>query len=86
MFTVTIVRSFIRERPSGKEWKQIGKTEGNSDGFGYTPEIVRQTEIELKIYEQIVDFLDIKNVIDAVNNGPKPFLKRRIDDHQDDKH
>ncbi len=72
MFTVTITQTTIKELPCGKEWERIS-SEADSK-YGYTPEIVKKKEIELKIYEQIMDFIDIKKVIDAVNDGPKPPL------------
>ena len=41
--------------------------------YGYTPEIVKKKEIELKIYEQLVENIDIRKVIDAVNDQLPPL-------------
>ncbi len=49
MFTVTITKTTIEERPAGKDWRLIGN-EGVAK-YGYTPEIVKNREVELKVYE-----------------------------------
>lgn len=64
MFTITIMSTSIQEKPGGKEWAVTGKDDPT---YAYTPEITKKREVELKIYEQIVETLDIKKVIDAVN-------------------
>ena len=77
MFKIVITSSFIEERPAGKEWLVVGeKAEElrNVPEYGYTSEIIKKQEIELKIYEQVVETLDIKQVIDAINSGPLPPL------------
>ncbi len=73
MYKVVITQMTIEERPAGKEWLIVGEADGNGSGYGYTPEIIKKKEIESKIYEQIVETLDIKKVIDAIN-GPPPLL------------
>ena len=71
MFTVTITKTTIKDVPAGKEWQVIkgGKAEGNAE-WGYTPEIMKKKEIELKVYEQTVEAIDIRKVITAVNENP----------------
>ncbi len=65
MFTITITKTIIEERPAGKDWELTGK---DTPAYAYTPEIVKKKEVELKIYEQIVEGLDIVKVIEAVND------------------
>lgn len=65
MFTVTITKKTIEEKPAGREWEITGLDEPK---FAYTPEITKKREVELKIYEQTVDEIDIKTVIAAVNS------------------
>lgn len=64
MFTVTITKTTIEERPMGREWKKL---RDDMPALGYTPEIMEKKEVELKVYEQTVDEIDIKAVIEAVN-------------------
>ncbi len=76
MYKVVITQMTIEERPAGKEWLVVKEAEGenrNVPEYGYTPEIIKKKEVESKIYEQIVETLDIKKVIDAIN-GPPPLL------------
>lgn len=71
MYAITITKMTIEERPRGQEWKEHGRpVEHDESRFEYTPEIVKKEEVELKIYEQIVDELNIREVI-AVINKPK---------------
>ena len=71
MFTVTITKTTIEERPAGVEWEIVGhkNDDERSPILGYTPEIVKKREVEQKIYEQTVDEIDVKRVIDAVNSN-----------------
>lgn len=64
MFTITITSTNIEEKPAGKEWEITGE---ENPKYAYTPEIMKRREVELKIYEQTVDEIDIKSVIAAVN-------------------
>lgn len=66
MFTVTIKKKTIEEVPTGKEWERTGE---DNPKYAYTPEIVKKREVELKIYEQTVEEIDITRVISAVNGG-----------------
>ena len=69
-FTITIRTNFIDERPAGKEWLVDSEKQGdvrNVPEYGYTPEIIKKTEFQLKLYEQTVEEIDIKAVIAAVN-------------------
>lgn len=68
MFTVKITKTTIEERPAGKEWEVVKGCRADKDReYGYTPEIVKKREVELKVYEQTVDKINIKAVIEAVN-------------------
>ena len=70
MFTVTITKTTIEEKPAGKEWQVVSGSKENKDHeWGYTPEIMKKKEVELKVYEQTVDEMDITRVISAVNGG-----------------
>lgn len=78
MFTVTITKTTIEERPAGKEWQVVKgcRAEGTAE-YGYTPEIVKKKEVDLKIYEQTVNEIDVKRVIDAVNCPPETLIDPR---------
>ena len=76
MFTVTITKTTIEEKPAGKDWLVVETDEKGCGTYGYTPEIVKKREVELKIYEQTVDEIDIVNVIEAVNKPGECFVKR----------
>ena len=70
MFTVTITKTTIEEKPAGKEWKVVkGSTVDRTAEYDYTPEIVKKKEVEQKIYEQTVEEIDVTRVISAVNGG-----------------
>ena len=70
MFTVTITKTTIEERPAGKDWEVVKGSRADKDmEYGNTPEIVKKREVEQKIYEQTVDEIDITRVISAVNGG-----------------
>lgn len=64
MFTVTITKTTIEEQPG------LGKLVRSDEGkHSYTPDIMKKNEVELKIYEQTVEEIDITRVISAVNGG-----------------
>ncbi len=65
MYTIVITKTTIEERPAGQDWERTGKDEPK---YAYTPEITKKREVELKIYEQTVDELDIRAVIESVNS------------------
>jgi len=50
----------------GHEWQEVAK-----DKYGYTPEDTIEELVEYEVYDQLVEDLDIKAVIAAVN-GAKP--------------
>ena len=77
MFTVTITKTTIEERPAGKDWAVVETDEKGCGTYGYTPEIVKKKEVKEKIYEQTVDEIDIKRVIDAVNCLPETLIDPR---------
>ena len=72
MFTITITKKTIEERPAGKDWELTGLDDPK---YAYTPEIVKKRKVEQKIYEQTVEKINISNVIIAVNNEQaKPII------------
>lgn len=46
--------------------------------YGYPPETVVTEEVSVKVFEQTVDFLNIKNVIQAVNQEPAHVAVKRL--------
>jgi hypothetical protein len=76
-FKVTIEQTRDVVKTVGKEWKPMGQEQKEgafdckvylSDIYGYTPEISKTVTVTEKVYEQIVDDLDLKAVINAVND------------------
>lgn len=66
-FKITIERTRTVERTVGKEWAQIGQLENGKPEYGYTPQVQKTILESDDIYTQIVETLDLKAVIDAVN-------------------
>lgn len=62
MFTITITKTTIEEKTG------LGKlVKDDNNKHSYTSDIIKKKEIKLKIYEQVVEDVDIVNVIEAVN-------------------
>lgn len=84
--TITETKAVVRE--CGKEWRVLGTREvAREQGFlsegepksrveevhGYTPVNFKTVIEHVQVYEQTVEALDLKGVIDAVN-APRPLL------------
>lgn len=54
-----------------KEWKQVAAT-GGKDGGAKFDYVTKESDeiVETKLYEQRVDKVDLKGVIDSVNKPP----------------
>ena len=68
MFTITITRTIVEEVAGGQNWEVVGKKENGDPEYGHTPAITKKKAVERKLYEQTVDKLDIRSVINAVND------------------
>lgn len=66
-YTVTIERIREVEKTAGKDWQLIGTAEKSE--YGYTPEILKTVLERDTIYTQVVDSLNLRAVIDAVNDA-----------------
>ena len=70
MFKVEITEITVEEVFAGKEWKPTGKKDEHGViEHAYTPEITKKKKVERKVYEQTVDKMNIRRVIEAVNSG-----------------
>lgn len=67
MYEITIKKKSIELMPGGKEWRIVGKHEDGTDKYGYTPEIMKNREIEVTLLKQEIEELDLKTVIKAIN-------------------
>ena len=65
-FKITITETGQERRIVGGTWER-GAGE-NGEDFGYTPEIEATRDYERQVYQQHVDELDLKAVINAVNS------------------
>ena len=64
-YVITVTEVGQEQRTAGHEWKLgAGK---DSQSFGYTREIERTCDYTRTIYTQLIDDLDLKAVIAAVN-------------------
>lgn len=68
-YRVTIQATVQRVEVCGKEWKPT--MSGDGAPYAYTPETEKTVTRTLDVYEQVVDSLDVRAVIDAVNKEPK---------------
>ena len=64
-YKITITETGQETRIIGNDWKEGAHENGQS--FGYTPEIEATLDYERQLYQQHVDELDLKAVINAVN-------------------
>ena len=64
-YKIVITEYCVEEKPAGKQWEEGAGEDGKS--YGYTPEIIRKTVVERDIYSQDIEELDLKAVIQAVN-------------------
>lgn len=70
-YKVTIEQVSLEETISGKEWRENVKDKDpenpNATRNGYTPEIKVKKEVSRVIYEQTLERVSMKKVIEAVN-------------------
>jgi len=66
LYTITITETRNENTVKRREWVQHGSEEQESD-WGYAPQIIEVKEVNRKIFEQVVEELDIAKVIGAVN-------------------
>lgn len=72
-YTITVTAIIERTQMVGKDWAIVGQkyedgiTDKPVDVRGYTPEIEKVVQKEIKVYEQAVDSLDMAALIKAVN-------------------
>lgn len=66
MYKITIERTMMITRTTGKNWKVVSEKDGD-DQYGYTPEIEKEVETTEIILIQKVDDLDLNAVIIAIN-------------------
>jgi hypothetical protein len=65
-YKITITEIGVETQICGKNWAQ-GADPEKEDGWGYTPEIEKQVNVERKVFEQDTDDLNLVDVIKAVN-------------------
>ena len=71
-YKVTVTATTQKKQITGKDWAPISQEfeqgrEKAKDVYGYTPEIEKLVTKETQIFEQIVDELDMRSLIGAVN-------------------
>ena len=67
-YRITIERIETVEQDCGKEWEVVEETPTGQNVYGYTPSIIKPVTVEAKVYEQIVDNMELSAVIRAVNS------------------
>lgn len=65
-YTVSVYATIERVEKAGKEWAQTGN---ENPTFAYTPEIEKWVRREVKLYEQVVETLDMATLVAVVNAG-----------------
>jgi hypothetical protein len=72
-FTVTVTAIVERKQTVGSDWAVVGQKfeEGHPDKpvdvRGYTPEIEKVVQKEIKVYEQTVSSLDMATLVKVIN-------------------
>lgn len=66
-YKITITETKTETKKIGKEWCQGADPENGDSGWGYSPEIEKDIDVQRKILEQEIDDIDIKTVIKAIN-------------------
>lgn len=75
MFEIIIRETKDVVKTVGRNWEVIGQNEPAGEKYaptsvyGYTPEIEKTVTETKEIYKQLVDELDLKNVIRAINGS-----------------
>ena len=67
-YTITITQTIDMNVTAGKDWTVIGKKDDGCDEYGYTPEITKLKRIDREVFKQMVDDIDWRIVVMAVNN------------------
>lgn len=67
-YTITITQTYDANVTEGKDWKVIGKKEDGREEYGYTPEITKLKRIEREVFKQIVEDIDWRVVVLAINS------------------
>ena len=71
LYTITITETRQETTLTRRDWVKGGTEEQSAGGYGYTPQVTEVKEVNRKIFEQVVDRLDIVKVINAVNFTPQ---------------
>jgi len=79
-YTIVITKTETVKKVVGKDWEKLGQIKKEdgfvavgesktyiSDEYGYTPEIEKSVECQVKVLEQTVEYLDLNRVIIAIN-------------------
>lgn len=72
-YTITVSAVVERVQTAGKEWTTVSHeviegSEKTKPVMGYTPEIEKTVQREIKVYEQTVDSLDMAALVAVVNS------------------
>jgi len=66
LYTITITETRHENTVKRREWLLNGSEEQEGD-YGYAPQVIEVKEVNRKVFEQVVDELDVPNVIGAIN-------------------
>jgi hypothetical protein len=69
-YKITIEKTETREVKSGESWEVVEHDDNGKGVFGYTPKIMREKEISVRVYEQVIENLNLCRVIGAINPPP----------------
>lgn len=73
-YKVVVSAVVEREQKVGKDWAIVGEEIKEGDKptkvYGYTPEITKTTRVDLQVFEQTVDTLDMAALVSVVNGLP----------------
>ena len=70
-YKITIEKTETKEIKSGESWEVVEHDDDGKGVFGYTPKIMREKEISVRVYEQVTEHLDMRRVIGAINPQPQ---------------
>lgn len=63
-YKIVITETCVEEKIRGKEWEKCASGEGHA----YTPEILKKVDVTREIYTQNTAYLNLVDIIKAVNN------------------
>lgn len=68
-YEIVIKKTEWQKVPGGKQWERTGqqRTDDSGEVYAYTPEIEVDREVEITVFRQTVEKLDLYRVIRAVN-------------------